>query len=509
VLRKLLRPAGIALTVALGAGLCACGGGTATQATGGGPTLTIYEGSAPPTLNPMLQSSNQVPNNLAYDSLLVQTGYSAFTPALAESFQYVGNGNREVELTLRKNVRFSDGSTMTASGLEAYMKATIAANDISTGTFPVSGWSTPNATTLEISFSRAFPDAQLEFDQSGIFGTPVSAKELTSSQLGVATFGAGPYELDASATVAGTTYTFVKNPNYYDPAKQHWQQVVLKVIGNDASRLESVEATSYSMEQGTPAENTTAQSAGLDLVSNSATSVYGMIILDRQGQIVPALGNQKVREALNYAINRTADAKALDGTPIEQVAATGYVGHYAANVYSYNVATAKQLLAEAGYPHGFTLPILYESTDPLSSTVAQLLDSDFAAIGVKVEFTTAPSIQAYGSDMNTGKYPAAIQQMQGMAFTVTTARIFLPGGLFNPIEKTPPTASFEDQYLAASADSGAAATTAWANLGHYITENAWLDDVVAQPSTYYASKDLTVPAAWGVFPDPVSMTPAS
>ena len=88
MLRKLLRPAGIALTVALGAGLCACGGGTATQATGGGPTLTIYEGSAPPTLNPMLQSSNQVPNNLAYDSLLVQTGYSAFTPALAESFQY-------------------------------------------------------------------------------------------------------------------------------------------------------------------------------------------------------------------------------------------------------------------------------------------------------------------------------------------------------------------------------------------------------------------------------------
>jgi peptide/nickel transport system substrate-binding protein len=505
-------PAGIAFAVALGVGVCACGGGAATQASGNavsGSTLTIYEGSAPPSLNPMLQSSNQVPNNLAYDSLLVQTGFSTFTPALAESFQYIGDGNREVELTVRKNVRFSDGSTMTAPGLEAYMKAVIQANAISTGTFPVSGWSTPNSATLDISFSRAFPDAQLEFDQSGAFGTPVSAKELTSKQLGVATFGAGPYKLDASQTVAGTTYTFVKNPYYFAPAQQHWRSVVVKVIGNDASRLESVEAGSYSMEQGAPSENTTAKSAGLSLVSNSATSVYGMIILDRQGQIVPALGNQKVREALNYAIDRPADAKALDGTPTEQVAAAGYVGHYGTNVYSYSPATAKELLTEAGYPRGFTLPILYESTDPLSSTVAQLLAADFQAIGVKVEFTTAPSIQAYGSDMNTGKYPAAIQQMQGMAFTVTTARIFLPGGLFNPIGKTAPTASFEDQYLAASAASGAAETTAWANLGRYITQNAWLDDVVAQPSTYYASKDLNVPAAWGVFPDPVYMTPAS
>jgi peptide/nickel transport system substrate-binding protein len=501
--------AGIALAVALGAGLCACGGGTATQASGGGSTLTIYEGSAPPTLNPMLQSSNQVTNNLAYDSLLVQTGYSTFTPALAESFKYVGEGNREVQITLRKDVRFSDGSVMTAQGLEAYMKATIQANAISTGTFPVSGWSTPDSTTLEISFSRAFPDAELEFDQSGAFGTPVSAKELTSKELGTATFGAGPYELDASQSVAGTTYTFVKNPDYFAPAQQRWKEVVVKVIGNDASRLESVEATSYSMEQGTPSENATAKSAGLDLVSNSATSVYGMIVLDRQGQLVPALANQKVREALNYAVNRAADAKALDGTPTEQVAAAGYLGSYGTDVYPYDVAKAKQLLTAAGYPNGFTLPILYESTDPLSSTVAQLLASDFAAIGVKVKFTTAPSIQAYGSDMDTGKYPAAIQQMQGMAFTVTTARIFLPGGLFNPIEKTPPTVSFQQQYLAASAASGAAATTAWANLGRYITQNAWLTDVVAQPSTYYASKDLTVPAAWGVFPDPVYMTPSS
>jgi peptide/nickel transport system substrate-binding protein len=498
----------IALAVALGAGLCACGG-TATTASGGGSTLTIYEGSAPPTLNPMLQSSNQVTNNLAYDSLLVQTGYSAFTPELAKDFAYVGAGNREVQLTLRENVRFSDGSVMTAQGVEAYIKATIAADAISADTFPVSGWSTPNSKTLDIRFSRSFPYAQLQFDQSGIFGTPVSANELTSKELSVATFGAGPYMLDAGSTVAGTTYTFVRNPDYFDPARQHWREVVVKVIGNDASRLESVEAGSYSMEQGTPSENTTATAAGLSLVSNPATSVYGIIVLDRHGQLVPALGNQEVREALNYAINRSADAKAVDGTPTEQVAAAGYVGRYATDVYSYDVAKAKELLAEAGYPNGFTLPILYESTDPLSSTVAQVLASDLAAIGVKVKFSTAPSIQAYGGDMNTGKYPAVIQQMQGMAFTVTTARIFSPGGLFNPIEKTPPTASFENQYLSASADSGAAEAAAWANLGRYITENAWLVDVVALPSTYYASKDLSVPAAWGVFPDPVNMTPAS
>lgn len=499
----------IALAVVLGAGLISCGGAATQASKGDGSTLTVYEGSAPPTLNPMLQSSKQVTNNLAYDSLFVQTGYTTFQPELAKAFEYVGTGNREVRISLREGVRFSDGSTLTAQGLEAYMKAVIQANAIDTDTFPVSGWSTPDPTTLDITFSRAYPDAQLQFDQSGAFGTPVSAKKLTSKDLGVATFGAGPYTLDAGSTVAGTTYTFVRNPDYFNPALQHWKRVVVKVIGNNASRLESVQAGSHSMEQGTPSEDKTARAAGLNTVSNPATSIYGVIVLDRQGKLVPALGNLKVRQALNYAINRPADAKAVAGTPTEQVAAAGYSGHYDTNVYSYDVAKAKELLTEAGYPHGFTLPIMYESTDPLSSTIAQVLAPQLKAIGVSVKFTTAPSIQAYGSEMGSGKYPAVIQQMQGMAFTVTTARIFTPGGLFNPIETAPPSASYQSQYLAASAASGAAAATAWAKLGRYITENAWLVDVVGLPSTYYASKDLKVPAAWGVFPDPVYMTPAS
>jgi peptide/nickel transport system substrate-binding protein len=497
--------AAVALAVVV-AGLTGCSSGTSST-TSSDKTLTLYDGSAPPSLNPMLQSSKQVTNNLAYDSLLIQTGATKFTPELAKSFAYVGTGNTKIEITLRKNVKFADGTAMTAQGIEAYMKAAIAASKITTDTFPVSSYSTPDSSTLDISFSKPFPYAQLQFDQAGIFGTPVSPKALTSTQLGAATFGAGPYKLDASQTTTGTTYTFVKNTNYYAPSKQHWQKVVLKIIGNNASRLQSVEAGSYSLEQGAPSDDSTAKKAGLNLVTNPATSNYGIMILDRDGKIVPALANLKVRQALNYAVNRTADAKAIGGTAHEQIAANGYVGYYSSNVYSHNVAKAKKLLTEAGYANGFTLPILYEQTDPLSSTVVQILVPELKAIGVTVKLTAAVGIQTYGTDQASGKYPAAVQQMQGQVFTLTTSRIFAPGGLFNPLGTTWPTSSFESQYLKASAESGSAATADWSKLGQYITNNAWLVDVAGLSSTYYTSKDLKVPPAWGVYPDPVLMAP--
>ena len=396
---------------------------------------------------------------------------------------------------------------MTSAGIEAYMKAAIAANKISTDTFPVTTWATPNATTLDISFSKAYPYAQIQFDQAGIFGTPVSAKALTSSQLGTATFGAGPYKLGASQTTTGTTYTFVRNTDYWNKSQQHWQKVVLKIIGNNASRLQSVEAGSYSLEQGAPSDDATAKKAGLNLVTNPATSIYGIIVLDRQGKLVPALANAKVRQAMNYAVNRATDAKAIGGTAHEQVAAQGYVGYYDSNVYSYDLAKAKQLMSEAGYSKGFTLPILYEQTDPLSSTVVQILVPELKAIGITAKLTAAVGIQTYGTDQASGKYAAAVQQMQGQVFTLTTSRIFAPGGLFNPLGTSWPTPSFQSQYAAASAASGTAATTAWSNLGRYITDNGWLVDVAGLQSTYYTTKDLKVPPAVGVYPDPVLITP--
>lgn len=66
--------------------------------------------------------------------------------------------------------------------------------------------------------------------------------------------------------------------------------------------------------------------------------------------------NQKVRQAINYAIDRQLLVDTVNsgtGSPADAIIAPAVFGYYASGVYEYNPAKAKQLLAEAGYPNGF------------------------------------------------------------------------------------------------------------------------------------------------------------
>ena len=79
----------------------------------------------------------------------------------------------------------------------------------------------------------------------------------------------------------------------------------------------------------------------------------------------------RVRQALNYAVDRKAIAKALYGDEtlaLSQYALPGQPGYDETldEKYPHDVAKAKQLLAEAGYPNGFTLPVLDTSLSGLN-----------------------------------------------------------------------------------------------------------------------------------------------
>lgn len=103
--------------------------------------------------------------------------------------------------------------------------------------------------------------------------------------------------------------------------------------------------------------------------------------------------NKKVREAVEYALDRPAMAKALGfgfQEPINQLASPGTQG-YNPNYKGrpYNPAKAKQLLTEAGYPNGFKTKLTLLSTALNTGTVIQnylkevgiLVDLDVADVG--------------------------------------------------------------------------------------------------------------------------------
>jgi peptide/nickel transport system substrate-binding protein len=117
-----------------------------------------------------------------------------------------------------------------------------------------------------------------------------------------------------------------------------------------------------------------------------------------------ALGKVKVRQALEYAIDKVAMGQIYGGptlnTPLGQVIPPGNVGYqkidpYATKDSKGDPAKCKSMLAAAGYPHGLTLTDVYR-TSGKHPDVYQSVQADFAKCGVKVVGKPSAASDYYG-----------------------------------------------------------------------------------------------------------------
>ncbi len=112
-----------------------------------------------------------------------------------------------------------------------------------------------------------------------------------------------------------------------------------------------------------------------------------------------ALENVKVRQALEYALNRNDLVQVLGGPtvnpPLTHILPSDIQGSPSFDLYPYDQAKAKQLLTDAGYPHGLTLKLLYRNSSEGSSKVFQTAQQELSDIGIKVVGIPAPDADFY------------------------------------------------------------------------------------------------------------------
>jgi len=108
-------------------------------------------------------------------------------------------------------------------------------------------------------------------------------------------------------------------------------------------------------------------------------------------------GDPLVRKAIKYAIDYDAIVQGImSGAAIvgQTFIPTGIPGHLNATPYHKDVEKAKDLLAQAGYPDGFSTQILCQPTSPRKDIAVQV-QQDLAEIGVEAEITQLISAQMY------------------------------------------------------------------------------------------------------------------
>lgn len=505
------------ITVALALTACgAAGGSTASKDdTGAKATGTLTLGSlVVPTsyaADTAVWANQATYEQAVYDTLLHETPDLKIVPWLATSWSY--NADKTVlTMKLRPGVKFTDGTPLDASAVaQNLIRFKNGTSSLRSYLALMTDAKAIDPTTVQITLSAPNP-ALLQY-LSGVAGLQESPKNFSAPDEKTHPVGSGPYILDTSATVIGSTYVYKRNPNYWAPQQQHYAKLVINVYQTTPTQVNAIKG---------------GQVDGLELLDNSAVAqvkasgfsikswqlnVIGLYLFDRDGKAAPALGNVKVRQAINYAIDRGAMLKAVGkglGSTTTQIFKPTDTASYDPSLdsmYPYNPAKAKQLLAQAGYGNGFTLtmPEVQTGSTVMYDLVAQYL----GAVGIKVHYVSEPSNNLI-PDVAAAKFAATSAlplQADPTAWQVANFKL-LPTATWNPFGVADPTVESLAKTIQTGPDAEAAA--AGKQLNRYVVEQAWNDPWYRPQNSFAVDSHTTaIPQPDNAYPYLWNITPAS
>jgi peptide/nickel transport system substrate-binding protein len=371
-------------------------------------------------------------------------------PSLAEKWD-ISADLTTWTFALRQDVKFQDGTDFNADAVifqfdrlrnkEFQYYDAISAGLAAAAFRFFKSWQKIDDYTVQVTTSE--PYAWLHWDLAGIyFPSPAVVKEFGNTDYNQHATGTGPYKM--TKYVNGQVMELTRNDGYWGgPAKL--EQIVLYPQPEAASRLSMLQSGEVNWaEVPSPDSLDQLEADGFQIM----LAPYPHGIMPRFNMFrEPFKDNLALRQALNYALDREGTAALINSVGY---AAKQYVyeGHpaYATNNpgYSYDLGKAKSMMAEAGYGSGgLSITMAYPSGgsgNMYPDVMMQKLQSDFAAIGVKVqlmplEWNTIISIGLDG--LNSDKWkgidilwasPAAGMMPTGYSATFFSQR---PGGMAN------------------------------------------------------------------------------
>jgi peptide/nickel transport system substrate-binding protein len=366
-----------------------------------------------------------------YSPLLSTDSNGNLIPGLAGLPTVSDNGDTYT-FTLKSGVKFANGQPLTATDVK-YTFDTIMnpASAASSASYfeNVASVAAPNPTTVVVHMKT--PDASFPSGLSTI-QTGIVPSGATAASLQATPDGSGPYQL--TSHVANESLTLKRNADYY-AGKPGAATLTFQIIPNDQSmvsalRTGAVDAAIFS-DQVT-AKTATSSSVTIDKVGSLQYHVLQLRAAS------PVLSNVNTRLAIQCAISAqgVVDTAALGaGTVTGPITSPLYKSNVADQPCpTQNLTKAKQYLAKAGQPNGFTLNLI-TSQGLYASAVdeAQAVQSQLGQIGIKVNVQTL-SASAYVTDWLSGNFESAIAENAGNIDPNTMyARYFTSTGSFNKV----------------------------------------------------------------------------
>ena len=378
----------LVLVAAMALSLAACGGNPANNGAEGGETaggykntLTWAQGADVTSLDPhqghetpAVQVTSQI-----FDTLVtLDPKTNEIVPQIADSWEQIDE--QTYVFKIHEGIKFHDGSDLTAEDVKfsldrARNSATVSyivnfiedvtVDDDHTVTVKTTAPYAPALRNLAIPFAAIVPKAVVEADEDAFILNPV---------------GSGPYKF--VEWNQGDHVTLKAFDDYY-AGKAETENLIMKVIPETSQRTIALETGEVDMAydlavNDIPKVNENNKLQVYEIPS--LTCWYVSMNLNKK-----PFDNPKVREALSMAIDRQTIIDTINagsGQPADAIIAPAVFGYYSTGVREYNPTKAKELLAEAGYPDGFSTS-LWVNDNQSRIEMCQAMQAMLLEIGVQ------------------------------------------------------------------------------------------------------------------------------
>jgi peptide/nickel transport system substrate-binding protein len=247
--------------------------------------------------------------------------------------------------------------------------------------------------------------------------SPTALKKYGNEQIALHPTGTGPFRF--VERVAGDRVVMDRNPDYWggNPKKGPFlDKIVVKPVSDAATRVAGLRSGEFDMII-VPVPDSRKQLLSEGFVWDQGTCHHNWYWAYNMKD--PAFKDKRVRQALNYAIDRPSlcrDVLRDTAFPMEHgIVPPGMLSYDAGfKAYEYNPEKAKALLAEAGFAKGFSTTFV-TSTDGsgqlLPVPIAERVQADLRKVGVDVHLETSEWVSYFTKWISGGFKDVGAAQM--------------------------------------------------------------------------------------------------
>jgi peptide/nickel transport system substrate-binding protein len=389
----------LALAVALALVL---GGAPAFAAPEGDMTWAVHVSLAPSWFDPAETPSVITPFMMLYalhDALVKPMPGNPMAPSLAESWT-VSRDGLAYEFVLRKGVRFHNGDPVTAEDVKFSLDR-YRGGGATTLKERVAGVDVLDAQRVRIRLKQPWPDFMT------FYGTPATGaawivpkryvERVGDDGFKRAPVGAGPYRFVSFAP--GVELVLEASETYWRKTPSV-KRLVFRSVPDDNTRLAMLKRgeadVGYSIRG--PLAEELRRTPGLTLKATSPTFTEWLTFIEQWDPKSP-WADRRVRLAANLAIDRKAlnDSEYLGLARVSaSIIPRDFQYYWAPPLYPHDLARARQLLAEAGYPRGFDAGEL--TTDTVYAATGEAVINNFMQVGIRAKLRPLERAAFYKGD---------------------------------------------------------------------------------------------------------------